>query len=265
LQSVPAHFVLKPLAIAAFALLGTLPALAEVKAVATYGVTLGGTNIANVVINLTDTGARYTMGLSARITGFAQLVANGTAKVESAGLSTGAGLVSEKFDLLTRASGEDFTVDVAFAQRDVTQFIVTPPIVNNIDRVALERKHLRGVNDMMAAFVIKGGRLDAGLCGRKVQVFTGVERFNLAMNFARTDEATSKRTGYQGPLVLCNVSYTPVSGHYTTSEITNYLKEQGRILIWYAPLAEAGYFIPYRALLSTSAGDLSIVLNELQQ
>ena len=258
----PAHFVLKPLAIAAFALLGTLPALAEVKAVATYGVTLGGTNIANVVINLTDTGARYTMGLSARITGFAQLVANGTAKVESAGLSTGAGLVSEKFDLLTRASGEDFTVDVAFAQRDVTQFIVTPPIVNNIDRVALERKHLRGVNDMMAAFAIKGGRLDAG---RKVQVFTGVERFNLAMNFARTDEATSKRTGYQGPLVLCNVSYTPVSGHYTTSEITNYLKEQGRILIWYAPLAEAGYFIPYRALLSTSAGDLSIVLNELQQ
>lgn len=261
----PAHPLLKPLAIAAFALLGTLPALAEVKAVATYGVTLGGTNIANVVINLNDTGKRYTMALNARITGFAQLVANGTAKVESVGLSTSAGLVSEKFDLLTRASGEDFTTDVVFTQRDVTQFIVTPPIVNNIDRVALERKHLRGVNDMMAAFVIKGTRLDAGLCGRKVQVFTGVERFNLSMNFARADEATSKRTGYQGPLVLCNVNYTPVSGHYTTSEITNYLKEQGRILIWYAPLAEAGYFIPYRALVSTSAGDLSIVLSSLEQ
>lgn len=262
----PVRVLLKPLAIAAFALLGTLPALADARAVATYGVTLGGTNIANVVINLTDTGKRYSMGLSARITGMAQLVANGTAKVESVGQSTNAGLVSEKFDLLTHASGEDFTVDVAFAQKDVTQFIVTPPILNNIDRIAIERKHLRGVNDMMAAFVLKGGQLDGGLCNRKMQVFTGTERFNLAMNFARADEATSKRTGYQGPLVLCNVSYTPISGHYTTSEITNYLREQGRILIWYAPLSsDADTFIPYRALLSTSAGDLSIVLTKLEQ
>ena len=261
----PANRVLKPLAFAAFALLGAQPALAEVKAIATYGVTLGGTTIANAVINLTDTGTRYSMALNARVTGFAQLVASGSLKGESAGASNGAGLVSEKFDLLTRASGEDFKVDVAFAGKDVTQFIVTPPILNNIDRVALERKHLRGVNDMLAAFVIKGERLDAGVCDRKVQVFTGTERFNLAMNFARADEATSKRTGYQGPLVLCNVSYTPVSGHYTTSEITNYLKEQGRILVWYAPLKEAGYYIPYRALISTSAGELSVVLNELQQ
>jgi hypothetical protein len=148
----------------------------------------------------------------------------------------------------------------------VTQFIVTPPILNNIDRIAIERKHLRGVNDMMAAFVLKGGRLDEGLCNRKMQVFTGTERFNLSMNFARSDEATSKRTGYQGPLILCNVSYTPVSGHYTTSEMTNYLKEQGRILIWYAPLvSDPDTFVPYRALVSTNAGDLSIVLTALEQ
>jgi hypothetical protein len=114
--------------------------------------------------------------------------------------------------------------------------------------------------------VLKGGRLDEGLCNRKMQVFTGTERFNLSMNFARSDEATSKPTGYQGPLILCNVSYTPVSGHYTTSEMTNYLKEQGRILIWYAPLvSDPDTFVPYRALVSTNAGDLSIVLTALEQ
>ena len=32
-----------------------------------------------------------------------------------------------------------------------------------------------------------------------------------------------------------------------------------------APLKEAGYYIPYRALISTRAGELSVVLNELQQ
>lgn len=247
------------------AALATPVAAAEVAATATYGITLGGTTIASVTVRLTDTGTRYAMALDARISGLAQLVASGTARMESAGRSTRAGLVSEKFDLLTRAQGEDFTVDVAFTGADVTQFIVNPPIRNNIDRVALERKHLRGVNDMLAAFVLKGGDLDARLCDRKMQVFTGVERFNLAMGFVRADEATSRRTGYQGPLVLCTLRYTPVSGHYTTSEITNYLARSDRILVWFAPLQAPGYFIPYRALLATEAGDLSIVLTDLKQ
>lgn len=257
------HFLI---AVAAIALGGIGPVHADgTAAVATYGVTLGGTPVATVTIRLNDTGNAYAMALDARITGLAQLVASGTAKVESVGQSTGSGLISQKFDLLTRAQGEDFTVNIEYAGMDVTAFIVTPPIVNNIDRVALERKHLRGVNDMLAAFVLKGGRLDAGLCDRKLQIFTGVERFNVAMAFAKEEIATSKRTGYQGPVVLCTVRYSPVSGHYTTSEITTYLAQSGRILIWFAPLAEPGYYIPYRALLTTSVGDLSIVLTKLEQ
>jgi len=242
-----------------------MPALAAgVTATGTYGVTLGGTHIANVVVKLEDTGERYAIGLDARVIGFAQLVAGGVARVESAGLSTGSGLVSEKFDFLMRSQGEQFTVDVAFTQRDVTAFIVDPP-VTDLDRVALERKHLRGVNDMMAAFVIKADRLSGELCNRNMQIFTGTERFNLSMRFVRNDEATSLRTGYQGPLVLCQIRYKPISGHYTTSEITSYLAQSDRILVWYAPLATPGYFIPYRALLATSAGDLSIVLTTLEQ
>ena len=200
---------LRSLAALAFAALCLPVAAAEVKATAVYGVSLGGTAIATVTIRLNDSGEKYAMALDARVTGLAQLVASGTAKASSVGLSTGTGLVSQKFDLLTRASGEDFTVAVEYTQKDVTAFVVTPPILNNIDRVAIERKHLRGVNDMLAAFVVKGGALDEGLCARSMQVFTGVERFNLAMRFLRADEATSKRTGYQGPLVLCSMKYTP--------------------------------------------------------
>jgi hypothetical protein len=84
------------------------------------------------------------------------------------------------------------------------------------------------------------------------------------MAFAAEDEATSPRTGYQGPVILCNMDYQPVSGHFTTSEMTNYLADSDRILIWYAPLGETGYFIPYRVLLNTSVGDLSMVLTSMK-
>src|SRR5690606_37871812 len=121
------------------------------------------------------------------------------------------------------------------------------------------------VNDMLAAFVLKGDALAPSLCNRKMQIFTGLERFNITMRFTREEVATSLRTGYQGPVVLCNLRYSPVSGHYASSEITRYLADSDRILIWYAPLSTPGYYVPYRVLVTTSIGDLSMVLTELKQ
>lgn len=253
-----------------FAALGlgllSLPvAAAEIKARAEYMVTMGGTHVANVRINLTDDGSAYSLVLDAKITGLAQLVASGSAKATSTGSSGDKGLRSQKFDLLTRAGGEDFTSAITYAGGTVASFIVAPPIVNNIDRVAIERKHLTTANDMLAPFVLKGAALDGQLCNRQMPIFTGVERFNLSLKYVKDDSATSKRTGYQGPLVLCSVHYTPISGHYTNNEITTYLAKNERILIWFAPLKTAGYYIPYRALVTTEAGDLSVVLTELTE
>ncbi|KQX35694.1 hypothetical protein ASD04_13015 [Devosia sp. Root436] len=238
---------------------------AEVDATASYILTLGGVNIAAMKVNLDDDGSRYTLDLSANVAGLGTLVASGTAKATSTGRSSGASLLAEEFDLETRANGESFTVDVSFAGRDVSAFKVTPPIVDNYDRVPLERRHLTGVGDFLSAFVLKGNGLDKSLCQRQARIFTGVERFNIAMSYAGDDEATSPRTGYQGPVVLCTVDYDPVSGHFTSSDITNYLADSDRIIIWYAPLGESGYFIPYRVLLGTNMGDLSMVLTNLSQ
>ena len=47
--------------------------------------------------------------------------------------------------------------------------------------------------------------------------------------------------------------------------MTQDLASKERILIWYAPLATPGTYIPYRVLLTTSMGDLSMVLTRLTQ
>jgi hypothetical protein len=257
------QFRLAPLA--ALAMILSHPAgAAEVDASASYVLTLGGINVAAMTVDLNDTGSRYSLDLSANVAGLGTLVASGTAKASSVGRSSGSSLVADEFDLMTRANGETFTVDVSFAGRDVSAFKVEPPILDNYDRVPIERRHLTGVGDFLSAFVLKGDGLDKSLCQRQAKVFTGVERFNIAMSYAGEDEATSARTGYQGPVVLCTVDYDPVSGHFTSSDITNYLADSDRIIIWYAPLGETGYFIPYRVLLGTNMGDLSMVLTKME-
>lgn len=257
--------LLRALPVAALLGLGAVaPAAADASASANYVINLGGTIIANARFRLTEGAGDYDLTLDANITGIAQLIASGVAKMESMGSSSSDGLHSGSFDLLTRSGGEDFSVTVQYTRGDVSAFVINPPIVNNIDRVPLERKQLNGVNDMLAAFVLKGSRLDRSLCDHHARIFTGIERFDLDFRFAKDDVATSLRTGYQGPVVLCNIRYTPISGHYTTSEITNSLAQDDRILVWYAPLRDTGFFIPYRVLLTTSMGDLSMVLTGLE-
>jgi hypothetical protein len=232
---------------------------------AEYAITLGGTRVATVDVDLSDSGGRYDISASARITGMAQLVAGGSATLSSSGRSTSSGLAAQTFKVTIHSGGDDLAVGITYGNAGVSSFQVTPPVVNNLDRVAIERSQLSGVNDMIAPFIVKGGSLDQSLCNRRMRIFTGLERFDLTLRYAKDDVATSKRTGYQGPVVVCHLGYTPISGHYTSSEITNYLARNDRILIWYAPLGTPGYFIPYRILVTTTSGDLSMVLTKLTQ
>jgi hypothetical protein len=216
-------------------------------------------------VSLTEAAGRYSLKLDAAISGLAQSVLGSGLRASSAGAPTATGLAAAAFDLALRVGETTYSSQVSYAgSGEVTAFKVTPPIVNTIDRVPIERSQLTGVTDMLAAFVLRGPRLDAGLCNRRVQVFSGIERFSVALRYGRADTATSRRTAYQGPVIVCGIDYTPVSGHYTSSEITRLLAAHDNMLIWYAPLRGTGYFIPYRVLINTEAGDLSMVLTELE-
>ena len=238
------------------------PALA-MEASASYVITLGGINIATADITLTDDGSRYGIDLDADVIGLGNLVAKGRAIATTAGTVNGDRLQPQTFSLETVTNGERFVVSVEYSGTEATGFVVDPPMIFDYGRIPIERSHLRGVTDMMTAFTIKGGALDADLCDRSNGVFTGLERFNIEMRYLQDDTATSQHTGYQGPVILCAIRYVPVSGHFPESEITRGLAESDRILIWYAPLGDTGYFVPYRVLLTTSMGDLSMVLTRL--
>jgi hypothetical protein len=245
-------------------LLVAAPAMADTIAKASYVINLGGNIVASARFDFLEGNGRYSLSLDANVSGIAQLIASGTAKASSAGTASGGGLTSEEFNLFTKSGGDTFSDRVTYEGSNVTSFVVVPPIVNTIDRIPIERSQLSGVNDMLATFILRGKKLDRSLCTGREKVFTGVERFDIAFKYARDDVATSPRTGYQGPVVLCSVNYTPISGHYTSSEVTKSLAQDERILLWYAPLRDTGWFIPYRVLLTTSAGDLSMVLSKLE-
>jgi len=249
--------------ILAFSFVGSAIA-APTNSNARYIVSLGGINIATVKIDLNDDGNNFDISLGADISGVGSLVASGSAFAKIKGKSNGVKLAPKNMNISTKAKNKDFSVSVQYVGSNASGFQVEPAIINNIGRVPLERKDLVGVSDPIASFILKAKKLDAQLCKKNLKVFTGLERFNIKMKYAKTENATSSRTGYQGPVVLCTMQYVPVSGHYVSSGMTKYLAKSKRMLIWYAPLKETDYYIPYRVLIGTSAGDLSMVLTGLK-
>lgn len=236
----------------------------NVDAKAQYVVSLAGNIVAQLNVDLNNGGADYGVDIEARVAGLGQLVASGTASVKVTGATSSSGYSGQSFSLTTRTDQGNTQVNVAYAGGNVTSFKIDPPLPPRYDLVPVERSQLTGgVNDGISAFILKSASFDRSLCDRRLHVFTGFERFDLDLRFAAEEMATSTRTGYQGPVVLCQIDYTPISGHYETSEITAYLADSDRILIWYAPLGDSGTAIPYRVLIGTAMGDLSVVLTSL--
>jgi len=236
---------------------------AELDATARYVVTLRGVNISDVSVSLKDNGSRYDVNIHGDVSGLASLVAVGTAALKSNGNSSGENLQSEKFALETRSNGDRFSVGFEARNADVMSFQVFPPLSENKNRVPVLGRHRKDINDPIAAFLVKADSLSPDVCNRTVKVFTGIERYDIAMTFAENQTATSKRTGYQGPVVLCRMDYRPISGHFNNSESTKFMQNNQRFLIWYAPLGDTGYMIPYRVLIGTAFGDLSMVLTRM--
>ena len=108
-----------------------------------------------------------------------------------------------------------------------------------------------------------GDPVSAEACKASAGIFDGRMRYDLRLEFKRLDTVRAEK-GYQGPVVQCRLKYTPISGHFTTSEMTNFLAKSDQLYLWYAPLGDTGYFLPYRVLITTSIGDLSMVLTSLK-
>lgn len=241
------------------------PAAAQqAGSIATYVVSIGGINVANVSIRLATEGSAYQLDLSADVAGLAQVVAQGSGAVNSGGVITQTGLQASSFFLETRTANERFALQTAYTNANASEGTVTPPLAPNPDRVPVSSSHRSGVNDPLAAFILRGEALDGSLCNRSLRIYTGIERFDMPMSYVETTTATSARTAYQGPVVLCAMRYVPVSGHFETSEVTQYLANSDRMLIWYMPLSDSSFFIPYRVLMGSSFGDISMVLVGLQ-
>jgi len=123
--------------------------------------------------------------------------------------------------------------------------------------VPLTEAHRVNVVDPMTALLFhvpgNGNLIVPQACQRKIAVFDGHMRYDLQLAFKRLDTVRAN-SGYQGPAVVCSVSFSPLAGYEPGRYAIKYVAAQRDIEIWLAPLAGTRLLVPFRAYTPTPLG-----------
>jgi hypothetical protein len=242
-------------ALAAIALPGA-SARAQGKLEASYSASLAGIPIGTGSWTVDIGATQYAGAANGRASGLMRMFASGEGSSTVRGAVRRGRLVPGNF-VATIHSRDNYDIRMELNAGKVKALANEPPIIESPDRVPLTDAHRRGILDPMTAMMIPaagtGEVVSSEACQRKLPIFDGRQRFDLALSFKRMDVVESER-GYRGPAVVCAASYQPIAGHRPGRYVIRYLQETRDMEIWLAPIAGTRVLVPYRVSIPTLFG-----------
>jgi hypothetical protein len=251
------------LALAASLAASARAASAEGKLEAHYRVTLAGLPIGGGAWVIDVAEDRYTMAASGQVSGVLKAFSSGegTAAVRGTIQGTRMGLSGYAMHIKTRNKVDE--VRMAVAGGALKELAVEPPVEPSPDpsHPPVTEAHKRGFLDPISAGMIPAAGangLGPEACQRTLAVFDGRQRYDLALAYKRMDKVKAER-GYDGPVVVCAVSYRPLGGHDPERQAIKFLRDNRDLEMWFAPIAGTRFLGMYRIVIPTLLG--SAVLN----
>jgi hypothetical protein len=233
------------------------PASAEGKLEARYIATLAGIPIGegNWIIDIGE--SHYNAAASGTTTGLLQAFTGGHGTSAAQGNLNGAKLMSSVYGATIFSRKKIDEIRLSIANGNVKDNQVDPPQEDNPERIPVTEAHQRGVLDPMTATMLRvpgtGDPMAPESCQRTLSVFDGRIRYDLQLAFKRMDKVKAEK-GYSGPVLVCAVYFTPVSGYVPSRTAIKYLAAQRDIEVWLAPIAGTRVLVPFRAQGPTPIG-----------
>ena len=243
--------------LAALTLAGVGQAHSQAKLDADYSVTLLGLPIAHISWTLAIQQDQFSAAANGATSGLMHTFSPGSG-VASANGSVGAAQPKPaNFALtITNKKGADGE-KIVFSGGHAKEILDRPPPPPSPSWIPLTEAHRVGVVDPMTALLFhvpgNGNLVVPQACQRKIAVFDGHMRYDLQLAFKRLDTVRANN-GYQGPVVVCSVSFSPVAGYEPGRYAIKYVAAQHDIEIWLAPLAGTRLLVPFRAYVPTPVG-----------
>lgn len=234
------------------------PARAQAKLDARYTASLGGVTIGRGAWMIDFRDDQYTAAASGMATGLLKIFAGGTGTTASRGNVANGQPVPRSYAATMTVNKKKDEVEIEIENGAVKDYTVKPASPPDPERVPITEAHRRGVTDPMTASLIRaaGGAdpITPETCQRSTAIFDGRMRYDLRLTFKRMEKVKAEK-GYQGPVVVCSVAFTPLSGHIPTRPVIQYLSSMQDSEVWLAPVTGTRVVVPFRILVPTPVGD----------
>jgi hypothetical protein len=233
------------------------PAAAQGRLEAEYVATLTGIPIGRGTWVIDVSEDEITAAANGATAGLLRFFASGTGMGATRAAIAGGRMIPQTYAATVTTKDKIDDVRIAFTGGNVKDFTVDPPVGPNPERIPVTDADRRNVVDPMIStmnYVAGSGEpLSPQACNRKVPVFDGRLRYDLTTEFKRIESVKASK-GYQGPVLVCAVYFTPVSGYLPNSAAMKYLASIRDAEVWAAPIAGTRVLVPFRFSLPTPIG-----------
>lgn len=200
----------------------------------------------------------YALGVNARVTGVARLVAGGEGAASAQGALARDRTVPESYEINNTAGDITNAIRLVMRGNAIVAERVLPPSIPLPDRVPLHEHHKRGVVDPLSAFVVavdgRGETASPRACDRTLRIFDGRARYDIRLSFLRTERVRDIET----PILVCRAQYTPVAGHRRPPPGEPGAEAYNEMEAWLMPVPGTRALVLYRMQVGTPAGRMVI-------
>jgi len=224
---------------------------------AQYEVTLAGIPIGKGawVVDISDD--QYSALASGQTTGLIAMMATGDGNGGSQGRVLKGQLVPSFYSVSMNTNKKHELLKINLAGGNVKDFSIEPEPPINPERIPVTEAHKRGVLDPMTGSLLRvpgtGDPVAPEACTGTTPVFDGRMRYDLKLEYKRM-ETIKVEKGYQGPVVVCGLTFVPISGYVPDRAAIKYLKTQRNMEAWFAPILGTRVLMPYKLSIPTPLG-----------
>ena len=223
---------------------------------ADYRATLLGFPIGQISWTVDIRDKSFSAAATGATAGLLLIFARGHGSAEAHGSFAGKQLAPSNFAVNINHGSSSEEIRIAFSGGRAREYLAPPPQPNpNI--IPLTDAFRDGVVDPMTALIMPvpsdGDAPTAAGCDRKIRVFDGRMRYDMGLAFKRIEQVRAD-IGYQGPAVVCRISFTPLAGYDPTRYTIQYLQADRGMELWLAPLTGTRLMVPFRVSVPTPIG-----------
>jgi Protein of unknown function (DUF3108) len=233
------------------------PAAADGRLEAQYTMSLAGLPIGrgSWVIDISD--SQYSATAKGGTIGLLRAFTGGEGITNLQGTLQGGKPLASIYAAIIKSSKKTDEIVLTVNKGDVKDLKLNPPRDTDAERVPVTEDHQHGILDPMTATLVRmpgtGNLMAPEACQRTLAVFDGRLRYDLQLAYKRMDKVKAEK-GYEGPVVVCAVYFTPVAGHIPSRAAIKYMAKLRDIEVWLAPIAGTRVLVPFRTSGPTPVG-----------